>query len=340
MLSAQVHRALSRWLLRVPSQNLGVMPLFAVTDLPFILAFTPRTWFSGVARLRAFRRNLKTRQWAGLAEVYPRIFMWSYAYLLIFWARYCRILPSLLADPDRCLLAENFIRYICEMDRHVDSFDSRALWRTAPNSLKHLPQVRRVADELWARLDQLDIPNCNKRSIVKLIADYRRDAFFGPARRWARSEAASYAFAELVADKERTAGNLWRTWSRLLGRIYDMPGDLAEDISGVFFNFGMAIQVIDDVSDAPADYRISAQNLFLAVAQQIPRDWERLQNFLESQPEPFLDWPWVRRNLPQAYAAALQLYRCYMDRLLAERREPALTRELHDLVEGLRGLGG
>lgn len=337
MLGALVHRVLQTRMLRVPSENMAVMRLCALTDLPFVFAFSPSRWMEQVRYLRMFQQHVTQRKWASLAEVYPRSLIWMYAYLLFTWGRYCHCLPDVLSRPDRCLPAEMFIRYVCEIDRYVDSFDSRALWRTHVIQFKARPQVRSVATELCAGVQQVGLDASACRALINLILAYRREALSTMQH---GADATADNLAQVIVDKERTAGKLWYVWSRMLSCLYEIPADVAQDASQAFFNFGMALQIIDDLSDAPADHAVRAENLFLAVAQTCPADWERLQRHFIEQPAPFLDWPWARRHTPDAYHAALALYRGYLDRLHHDTCNAAEAHNLCVMLDRMRSLGG
>ncbi len=337
MTAALVHQILHRWMLRVPSENMAVMRLYALADLPLILAVSPARWLEQVRCLRLFQQHIRRRQWASLAEVYPRSLIWMYAYLLFTWGRYCHCLPEVLRQPDRCLPAEMFIRYVCEIDRYVDSFDSGALWRVQARQFKARPQVRGVAAELCAGVQLVGLDTAGYRGLINLILTYRREAL---AAMQHSADASADDLAQVIHDKEKTAGNLWYVWSRILGRLYQIPGDIAERASQSFFNFGMALQIIDDLSDAPADRAVRAENLFLAIVQTCPADWERLQGHFAERPAPFLDWPWARRYTPAAYHATLDLYHCYFDRLYGDTYNSVASQSLCLMLDRLRALGG
>jgi len=337
MLGALTHQVLHRWMLRVPSVNMAVMPLVTPTDLPLVFAFSLSRWLEQIRDLRVFQQHVVQHQWASLAEVYPRSLIWMYAYLLFTWGRYCRCLPEILQQPDRCLPAEMFIRYVCEIDRYVDSFDSRALWRVHARQFKARPQVRSVATELCAGVQQVGLGASVCRGMINLILTYRREALMTMQR---SADASGDNLPQVIRDKEQTAGNLWRVWSRILGYLYGTSADTAERAAQVFFNFGMAVQIIDDLSDAPADHAVRAENLFLAVAQTYHADWERLQRHFREQSAPFLDWPWARRYTPTTYQATLELYQGYFDRLRCDTYNAAATQRLCIMLDRMRTLGG
>jgi len=337
MLGALAHRVLQTWMLRVPSANMAVMPLYMLTDLPFLFAFSPSRWIEQVRCLHLFQQHIRQHHWASLAEVYPRSLIWMYAYLLFTWGRYCHCLQEILVQPDRCLPAEMFIRYVCEIDRYVDSFDSRALWRAQATRFKARSQVRSVAAELCTGVQQMGLDAATCRGVISLILAYRREAL---AVMQHSVDPSADSLAQVIHDKERTAGNLWSVWSRVLGCLYRIPGDVTENASQAFFNFGMALQIVDDLSDAPADYAVRAQNLFLAVAQTCPAEHERLEHHFAERPSSFLDWPWARRYTPATYHATLDLFQGYFDRLCRDTYNGLAAQRLCVMLDRMRTLGG
>jgi hypothetical protein len=337
MFAAGLHTAMRFWLFKVPTENIGTMRLFDIADLPFLIAFSPRAWFENVARLRIFQSNLTERQWASLAEIYPRNMMWAYAYQLFFWGRYCGVLSDILAHPDKCILAEVFLRYICQIDVYIDSFDSRMMLRSAPCCVRNNPKVRMVAAELSKRLRSLDISQQTKRSIARLIVSYRRDAL-DTVKSW--GETLCDSLTGVIEVKERTVGNMMFAWSQILSYLYQVPSGLAKEVSEVFFNFAMALQFIDDLSDVGVDYQVTTQNLFLAIVQGNPMEWDSLRAYLDKGAEPFMNWPWVKTNLPKSYLKMRKLHESYIQAIQKSGQLPGLTNELSAILGRLRALVG
>jgi hypothetical protein len=302
-----------------------------------IIALSPKEWWANIKRLETFQRRIQSERWPSLAELYPRNGMLVYAHLLFFWGRYCNILPDLLARPDRCLLAEIFLRYVCEIDAYVDSFDSQSVWRDDVNWIKQLSNVQAIISEFCSHLHQLDAPKPVKRSIVRAVANYRRRAVRA-MRKWAESPSLDLTLT--IEGKEATAGDLWRTWSCILNQVYAVSPDLANDACEIFFNFGMAVQVIDDLGDVPVDHKVNSRNLLLSLTHESTSEWQYLQDFLQVQSDLFLDWPWVRQHLPSSHQRTVDLYASYAARLLDARRRPQLATELYGALEKIRTLSG
>lgn len=331
MLGTALQNLLRDRLFQVPTQNIGVMPIFSIIDLPMMAVIPPRKWFETISYLRTFQKNLKRRDWPSLASIYPRTYMWTYAYTLFAWGRYCGILPVILANPERSLFAEIFLRYICQIDQYVDSFDSRELMQTHPAAARRHPPVQNVALELCAHLRSLDIPQPTKRTLARLTVEFR-SGYLRSLRRSPES------LPEVMHDKERTAGNLWRIWTRLLGCLYAVPDRVAQSASEVYFHLGMMIQVMDDLSDAPTDYRLHTQNMLLTIACTIPQDWAQIEQRFASDPATHIHWGWLRRTIPTSYQETMKLYDHYKGRLLNDQCNPQVALELYQMIESMRRL--
>jgi hypothetical protein len=335
--AAALHTAMRFWLFSVPTKSIGTMRLFDLVDLPFLIAFRPRVWFANAALLHRFQHNLNERKWASLAEIYPRSMMWGYAYQLFFWGRYCNALAEILSYPDKCLLAEVFLRYICQIDVYIDSCNSQVILQSTPHFVKNRPLVRAVAAEFCRRLWSLNVPRQDKESIARLVVEYRRDALT-ISQRWA--EASSGGLTSVIEYKEQTVGKLMYNWSRILGHLYQLPGDLAENISEVFFNFAMALQFVDDLSDVGPDHQVNTQNLFLGIVKEDPLEWDTLRAYLGQSADPFMRWPWAKKNVPRSYLKARELHKAYIRAMQNNSRRPELTSELGVILNRLEMLAG
>ena len=326
-----------RWLFHVPTKNIGTMRLFALADLPLLLAFRPAVWFANVSRLHQYQNNLSERQWASLAEIYPRTLMWGYAYQLFFWGRYCSTLSEILSSPERSLLAEVFLRYICQIDVYIDSWDSQTVLQRAPIRVKNHPPVWAVAEAFCKRMASLAIPIQSKISIARLVASYRREALT-VTQQWSSAE--FYSLNDLIAYKERTVGKLMYSWSQILGKLYQPSNELLEEVSKIFFNFAMALQFVDDLSDVGQDYRVNTQNLFLGIVTEDPEEWNILRAYLDNMTSPYMHWPWVRENIPRSYQMAKEIHKGYLQAMQTNKRKPELTDELRFMLDRLVTLVG
>jgi hypothetical protein len=307
------------------------MPLISIVDIPFICVF-PFQWLDLVGKLAAFQRNLGLEDWPSLSVIYPRIGMWTYAFCLFSWGEYCGQLQAILQNPEKSLVAEAFLRHVCQIDNHIDSFDSRSIWLNDPGYIKQLPEVSLTSQGLCSLLKGPEITARVRKSIVKLINQYRWNALRA-MQDWASSP---QTLGNTLRVKCQTAGMLWFYWSSILGQLYGIAPSLVSSASATFFNYGMIVQIVDDLCDAPVDYRVKTQNLFIAVARETPMEWDVLQGHLAKCRYRFLGWPWVKDHLPMSYRTTRDLYDRFAHRLLCDKCAPNIAERLYWAVEKVR----
>lgn len=333
MFGLLLRRLVNRWFYRLSKHNIPHMPLFALVDLPLIVVLPLPLWIQQVRRLRKMQQHFTRRVYTGLDSIYPRHHLHTYLYMLFAWGRYCGVLPKLLAQPDRAVLAEMFIRYICEIDHYLDTFDSRQLLQENPQVAWRREQVQAIGSEFCALLRQLELSPKTRWQCLRLVVIFRR-AYFEEMRCSAAFAAGDVA--TMLRHKERTAGDLWRTWALVLGQLYGVPSPLADHAAEVQFTFGMLVQLLDDIADLPVDYRTVTPNLFLAMIEQTPAELARLQRRLQTDSAPFLNLPWSQQQLPQAYAKLFSLYEDYADGLRSGVYGSAVTLEMLHTIEAIR----
>lgn len=326
--SAHLHTLMYAMFSRVPSENIGKMRLFKLADLPLYVAGGPAMMIQTVDRLRTFQHNLSEREWPSLAEIYPRPMMWFYAYNLFFWARYCNVLPLLLAQPDLSLPAEIYLRFICQIDSYLDSFDSRSLGDHLVEQILSQPGIQALWADLNSRFDALHEGD-HLKSLVNAFLNHNLHNF----QRWMASE--NLTLDEIKAFKESATGELNATWSRILGSFYHVPADMDENAATLIHLYSMATQVVDDISDARQDYLVHSPNILLGIARYNPNEYERLIEYIGKSKNKYLHWPWLRKNIPQTYAQAIILIRSYVVQLRATAHQKPLTDELIDLIAKL-----
>jgi hypothetical protein len=335
--AARLQSLFQNRVLKLPSQNMAVMPLFSPVDLPMIVALSPKLWWRTLQQLRVLRHHLDEKQWASLDVIYPRPLMTAYVYLVLRCAEYGGFLDRLLREPQRAIIAEVFMRYICTIDVRLDSSDDHQQWFGGYHRLIQNQELKAVGAELCDRIAQLNLPLATRREILRLIVGFRR-SYIHDTLRWMQQP--SWELTTIIRDKEHTAGRLWVVWSSILFRVYEVEGDLLTAATRCFFNVGMIIQVIDDLGDAPHDQRVAAHNLFIAFCRENMQEWVILKDHIDHNEEAFLNWKWARQNLPQSYARALALLDQYNDALLADHIQPVVTRALSSALERIRRLGG
>jgi hypothetical protein len=315
----------------VPSESMGRMPLIAVADIPFICVL-PLQWPGLVRNLSAFQKNLQSGNEVGLSALYPRIVIWTYAFCLFSWGEYCGQLQAILQSPRKSLVAEAFLRHICQIDSYVDAFDSRNVWLNEPGYIKHLPEVRLTSQGLCHLLKAPGITVRIRKSVVQLINAFRRNALRA-MQDWA---GAPDTLDHTLRVKRQTAGMLWHCWSSILGQVYEIAPSLASRVSATFFNYGMLVQIADDLADTPVDYRVKTHNLLIAIARETPAEWDALQRHLATHGHPYLGWPWVKSHLPISYKTIRAHYNQYAHRLLRDKCAPSVAERLYRAVEKVR----
>lgn len=333
MLGLLLRRLVLPWFYRLSPHNIPQMPLFALVDLPIIAVLPRNLWMQHMRRLCIMQRHFTQRSYTGLASIYPRHHLITYLYMLFAWARYCEVLPKLLTEPDRNLLPEIFIRYICEIDHYLDQFDSRQLLQEQPQRAWRRAEARAIAHELCLGLELLALPPDLRWRFLRMVVVFRR-VYFEEMRCSAAFQACDLTV--MLRHKERTAGDLWRTWALLLGMLYEVPNALADRAAGVMFAFGMMIQVLDDIADLPTDYRTATPNLFVTLIEQRPDELAALQAYLDTHSEAFLSVPWSRKHLSHAHEQVMSIYEQYAEQLLAAADNPTLTHEMFTTTEYVR----
>ena len=334
---AHLHKFINSLFAQVPSENMGKMRLFSLEDLPLLIAVGPSNLGSMISRLRTFQCNLKDYEWPSLAVIYPRPIQWLYAYLLFFWGRYCNVLPSILAHPDRSLPAEVYLRFICQIDTYLDSFDSRSLLDYLVQNIEIQPGIQEVKSDLYSRLDAIS-ENVTKGDCLFGLVNTYLDHNLVVTRHWMASD--KMTLEEIKVFKETSTGELYATWSQILSGLYQIPEKLSRHTARIFSSFGMAIQVVDDIADVGQDYLISSPNILLGIASDNPYEYERLISHIRNTEYQYLHLSWVKMNMPQSYAQAIDWICSYVGEIKAITRNNPLTDELINLIATLITFAG
>jgi hypothetical protein len=330
-IEALLHNLLLRGILRTPSKNLGQMSLFTLTDIPFFFAFQ-LDWIRLVKKLAIYQRNLQLHDWLSLSAIYPRIGMWTYVFCLFSWGEYCGQIENILRYPDNSIIAEVFLRHICQIDSYIDKFDSKNLWLIDVESIENSPNIRATWEEIRFHLRKSYITSDMQDDIFGSIEMYRQNALKA-MQQWANS---LDTYENILQVKYQTAGKLWYYWSCLLGKLYRASPSIIGDTNDIFFNFGMLVQIVDDLADTPVDYRVKTHNLFISIVKENPKEWDILQKKLTISNQQFLGWPWVREHLPLSYKAVLELYDHFKFLLLSDKNATSITKSLFNAVESIR----
>lgn len=336
MIAPLLHRLLRYWLFRIPSRNIARMPLVSILDLPFAVVLGPRLCLQTINLLRLLRQQLTLKDWSSLSEIYPRTVMWLYVYCVFLWARYCGVLAAIMAQPDKLVIGENFLRYICQIDNLIDTSPDKARLVGEADAIASNPGIQAVLDELQMHLRQLNVPVESRTVILDTIGQYQAEALRALQRSvwYPRSP-----LENVLTDKAQTAGNLLVIWTKILGHLYDVPENVSQHAAELFFNMSMAVQCLDDFGDVPVDYAENTQNLFIALVSEDAEEWLHLNNYLSIQTEKFLDWEWARVHLPRSLEGINKLYHGYIQPLLNDNHRPDIALELYHTIERIRGMG-
>lgn len=336
MLAAKLHQLLRFWMLRVPSHSIPKMPLFSPLDVPLIIGMTPRVWWHTVYSLHRMRRNLTEQAWPGLHIIYPRMLMAIYVYLEFVVARYCGFFKVLIKQPDRAIIAEVFLRYVCTIDLMIDASGDMQQWAAGYSVLRRIPGVKTLASELCSRIAQLETTPTVRIKMLRLIVSYRRNASRA-LMQWIHSP--SLDIDKVIRHKECTTGMLWATWCQLLTTAYNVPDTMSIHSSTCLFSAGMILQVIDDLGDVPIDQAGGAENLFLALAEQDQTEKRVLKRHLDQSSNLFLDWGWARMSLPSTLAKANALIERYAQNLHSDIGNPPIAHELETMLNRMQRMG-
>jgi len=334
---AQIHTIMHPMFSKVPCENIGKMKLFKLVDLPFFLMAGPAVASHTYSNLKTFQSNLVEREWPSLADIYPRSMMWFYAYNLFFWSRYCKILPTVLRHPDRCLPAEVYLRYICQIDTYLDSFDSRGLLDNLIEQIESQPEIQAVLADLTDRLKISSGDHQDNTFLGELLDTYLRHNL-PTIRQWMASE--KMTLADIQDYKETVTGELYLTWSRMLGHIFEVDEQLSENAARIISRYGMATQVVDDITDAKQDYLVSSPNVFLGIAAGHPVEYKRLIHHISKRESKYMHWPWLRKNVPQSFEQTISLIHAYLADIRTASLQKPLTDEPLKLVARLIALAG
>lgn len=321
--------------LPIPSNHLTRMRTFSPVDLPHLLVFGIRRWLHHMSLVSRFRRNLTLADWTSLSDLYARPVMLFYYYTVFLWARYCDVLDTVLAEPDKCIVAELFLRYNCELDSMIDCPEGPTRLRADPWFPKRASGTRALASELWKALHAAGLPRTAEREVLRLARSYRQ-TYLRTMQRAAVEPIVTLTKAQILEDKSRIAGGIWGTWSRILGWLYSVPHPRAERAEAIFQAYGMIIQVLDDTADLPKDVADNQANLLYAFVKNVPDEAARLEALLHDGVGPFLSTYWERVNLPHAYAQAWGLMDEYLAAIESLDPEGRITPDFLDFLDVIR----
>jgi hypothetical protein len=279
-----------------------------------------------------YRKNITTPAWSTLAHIYHRPLVLWYCYSLFWWAEYCGVLPELLKAPDRALVAELFTRYIVKIDAVIDEEGGKRYLFGDLGSLKQ--ESSGLLKELLGHMNKYcSLPQ--RRKISDIIWKFRKSSLTASKH---IEDHPGAGFDTLIEYKNRTAGDLSRSWLDMLCVVY--PVEMrAKDAREIFGSLAMAIQVIDDILDSPFDYRNHVSNIFIGLLEGTPDEYQAARAHFENCPSNYLDWIWANKHLPDTCNRAVALINSYINVISEISADPAMTSELCASLEGWKLLG-
>lgn len=315
--------------LKAPSAHPTRMPLFSLTDLPYLLLLGPRTGLGLFLAWRRYKKSWGKLEWTSLADIYPRGLMFLYFFFLWNWEKFNRPGLKITAQPVGAILGEVFIRYICELDSQIDRLDGVTNLRARANFARQAPASQKLIAEFLGLLRQCAYPRATEREIVRRFQVYRQQ-YLRICWQNAQKTELEVDLEEVLREKAAVAGELWAVWADLLCLAYQIPVEQQRVSHTVFHAFGMVTQVFDDMSDINRDVLEFQPNIFYALCQTSPIEAQLLRAQLAKGPDRFVSLVWEALNLPQATQAAMQLVAGYLNLIrvadVGARISPALER--------------
>jgi hypothetical protein len=296
----------------VRDQRLNEIPFISPTDAGmFALVGWDRS-LGFLKRFKAYRNHLTDVNWCCLTSFYPRTFYILYYYLLFWWADYCNVLPEVINQPKRSLVAELFFRYIAEVDRIIDDPRNGVGMLMNPTLIKQHPEADRWLATFFSQLNQTVEQACIRREICADFWAYRNECLTACQNAQVHSQE---GLQQILLCKQITSGGLFRTWSSMLGKLYcPMSSQELVDSAGTILSWAcVAVQVHEDMMDLPIDMRGGIFNIFHEILKTHPEELKICRAYVERVPWQHLDDLWARQNLPHSYAEARELLTHYLD---------------------------
>jgi hypothetical protein len=314
-----------------PSSDLAHMRLISSGDLPYIVLL-PKIWLNTVLWLRQARQKLKGQTWYDLSSIYPRFIMFGYIYQLHFFVRYTGIVDKFFRKPDGAIIAELFLRYICEIDEFVDQFDSRELLSNNWTLIRAHPQAKLILKDLMQRLQGNDIPEETYRRILQAIAAYRMN-YYASIKHWSQDPAPNSNLNFVMTNKIAISGRLMPTWALILGYFYGVEHPLLEEIETIFYRLALYIQLIDDLVDLPGDYKVNSENIVLAVIGHYPDEHVALKTYLAKKQPAYFYFSSLKKLGPCAYIEIQDMRASFLRELQSSIQKSSFRQELTLIIE-------
>ena len=239
------------------------------------------------------------------------------------------MLPELLKHPDRSLIPELFIRYIVEIDSIIDRKDGKEYL------INDLPFVKRKCSSILKELllqiwgDRGAFDRLNRKKLSYKIWKFRQESLIASRNAQSRQK---LSFYDLLYYKEKTAGELFHVWVDLLCDLYQV-NYRAENSKKIIGLVAMAIQVVDDMIDSPADFHNDVNNIFNHILKEIPDEFNIARLYFERNSFGYLDCNWANKYLPNTCKMAIDLIGVYIKEISKISENQNMTSELCEVLK-------
>lgn len=325
MLPLKVRGKLFTYGFKANDVGLQQVPLFSLQDIFLVLRFGWKKSYRIFNLFTNYRQNLSIEITCGLTRVWPRTVYLLYYYLLFWWAQYCEVQEDLIQRPDRSLVAETFMRYIVEVDNMIDQPNGSDFLLNQPSDIQKHPNVWPCIQEMDNCISKLSLPESEIAKIEDLRTTFNEESLDVTRNALDRFNPNA---DEIIQDKEKTVGELFKVWVEILNILYKVPSELADSSPSIMLYAGMAVQVLDDMTDLPFDYRSNVDNIFHEFLKAEPDEMKKAEQHIREITWDHLDSAWAKENLPKTFDKAYALTEYYLEKIPAISRNQTASIEL------------
>ena len=210
-------------------------------------------------------------------------------------------------------ILEAFKDYVIAVDRNIDSaeFAPRQRARFSGRDLRVIPEPRAEASELRRMLDRAKLTPEQKKRVVRIIGEFRRKALAAAERTMQNPFAGK---EEVLRGIEGTGGLFLAAISEISSVCHGVGPEKALVSRKAFENFSNALQIKDDIKDAPEDWGIR-QNIIASISLEHPEEHRRLREKAAAGRNKKLSMKWLSANAPKTAAEAVRLFEQYTARI-------------------------
>lgn len=218
-------------------------------------------------------------------------------------------------------------QYVRRLDNLVDSSVGMGMFDRHSKAFKRHEAISPVVNEFVKWIHNSQLPRTRKRRLVSLFGDYRREVSFGVlADTITRQLKGIQRPAELIPRVEQISGRSAASLMRIFNIVHNVPSDVARRVEDIFFQWGIAYQIVDDLMDVDRDWNDNIYNLVISFLSE---NEDEMQRFIESKRRQQIRTPsWWIRNAPETHAAIRSLFDRYISNLGALDPNSKVVRDL------------